>query len=87
MVPDPTNGVISGYNINCTTSSGLMLEPLSIGPAEVMAMITNLTAFTEYTCTIFADTGAGEGSLSEPITAVTAEGGKYTHKSGRGLGP
>ena len=78
MAPDPTNGIVSGYTVYCSTTSspGLVLEPFNIGSEEATTILSGLVAFTEYTCTISATTGAGEGNLTDPRTAITAEDGK-----------
>ncbi len=75
--PDPANGIISGYTINCTTPTGEMLQPFNIGPGETSAMLDGLVAYTNYTCIISATTGAGEGQFSTPLTVTTVEDGMY----------
>ena len=74
-VPDPENGIISGYIINCSTSSGEVLEPFSASSEVTSSVLNGLTAFTEYTCVISATTGAGEGSASDIQRATTVEDG------------
>lgn len=77
VIPDPTNGIISGYTIYCATLSGQILEPFNIGPEDTTAVLDGLTAYTEYDCSISAITGAGEGNLSDPHMATTAEDGMH----------
>ena len=75
--PEPANGVISNYTINCTSQSGSMLEVDIINPEERSTELTDLDAYTEYTCVISATTGAGRGDFSNPQVATTAEDGEH----------
>lgn len=76
MVPDTTNGIISGYTINCTTQSEEGMMTFNIDAGNTATMLGDLRAFTEYTCVISATTGAGEGAFSDPQTETTAEDSK-----------
>ncbi len=42
--------------------------------------LSDLTPFTEYSCTISASTGAGEGNASILMVAATDEDGKHNYK-------
>ena len=81
MVPEPTNGIITKFNINCTSSS--LLQPLifTINSGSVFSTtLRSLSAFTNYTCFITASTSVGEGPPSNSDTAMTDEDGKLrTH--------
>ncbi len=72
MEPNPTNGVITGYTIQCNTSSGF-LSPWIIDGSEGTTILYNLTTFTEYTCSISANTSAGESVYSDAENATTDE--------------
>ncbi len=73
-IPDPTNGIISGYTISCSSPSG-MLEPFVFSDSMTTAILENLTPYTVYTCSILATTGAGDGNSSEPQIARTDQDG------------
>ena len=75
MVPETTNGVISGYTLRCSTTGSdiMMLAPLTVDESTLTTTLEGLTPFTCYTCTISASTGAGEGDSSGPQTATTDE--------------
>ena len=72
MVPEPTNGIISGYTINCSSSSG-SVGPLTFNDSVTSIILRNLVAFTEYGCAVVATTGAGDGSFSDTMTVRTDE--------------
>ena len=71
-VPETTNGNISGYTIRCNTTGSytMFVEQFA---STFAAILEGLTPFTEYTCTISASTGAGEGNSSGPQAATTDE--------------
>ncbi len=73
-IPEPTNGIISGYTINCSSSGGMI--DFSLNESVLTSSLSGLTPFTNYSCTISARTGAGEGTLSTVMTAATDEDGK-----------
>ena len=75
MVPENTNGVISNYTIRCNTTDS-DIAPVTVDESTLSTTLEGLTPFTEYTCTISASTGAGEGGSSTPQTATTDEDGK-----------
>ena len=54
----------------------MMLAPLTVDESTLTTTLEGLTPFTEYTCTISASTGAGEGNSSAPQTAITDEDSK-----------
>ena len=70
-IPEPTNGIISGYTINCNSSISV-----TVNGSTLSASLSGLTPFTTYSCTISASTGAGEGNASNTVTAATDEDGK-----------
>ncbi len=70
-IPEPTNGIISGYTINCNSSISV-----TVTGSTLSASLSGLTPFTTYSCTISASTGAGEGTASNTVTATTDEDGK-----------
>ncbi len=74
IIPEPTNGIISGYTINCSSSGGMV--DFSFNESVRTSSLSGLTPFTNYSCTISARTGAGEGTLSTIMTAATDEDGK-----------
>ncbi len=74
-IPEPTNGIISGYTINCSSSGGMV--DFSFNESVLSTSLSGLTPFTEYSCTISASTGAGEGSASMVTATITDEDGKY----------
>ena len=79
MVPVPANGEISVYTINCTeTESGTVVPAFSVSAPSTSTTLMGLTAYTEYSCVISATTGAGEGNLSGPQTAMTDEDSKLS---------
>ncbi len=73
MVPDPTNGVITGYTIRCSSTPLGMLPPFIISASVTETNLENLTPFTSYSCSISANTSAGEGGNSNMETATTDE--------------
>ena len=85
MIPETTNGIITGYTIRCNTTGSdiMMLAPLTVDESTLTTTLEGLTPFTEYTCTISASTDAGEGNSSDPQTATTDEDGKraFANKS------
>ncbi len=77
--PDPPNGIISGYTIYCSTLSGL-LPPFVIIGLNTSTRLEGLKAFTEYTCSISANTSAGEGPHSNTEVTATDEDGKTVRR-------
>ena len=75
MIPDPANGIISGYTISCSSPSG-MLGPFTFNDSVTVTILENLTPYTVYTCTVLATTGAGDGNSSKLQMARTDEDGK-----------
>ncbi len=73
-IPEPTNGIISSYTINCNSSNGV-----TVAGSTLSANLIGLTPFTTYSCMISASTGAGEGSASMVVTETTDEASKYKH--------
>ena len=77
MLPDPTNGVISGYTIDCVAQIPAMTElQFTADFPDTSTTLTELLPYTEYSCTIFATTGAGDGATTGPQVARTDEDGK-----------
>ena len=77
MLPDPTNGVISGYTIDCVAQIPAMTElQFTADFPDTSTTLTGLLPYTEYSCTIFATTGAGDGATTGPQVARTDEDGK-----------
>ena len=77
MVPEPANGIIIQFNINCTPS--LPFQPLNFtmnNDSVFSTTLRNLSAFTTYTCFITASTSVGEGPPSNSDTAMTDEDGE-----------
>ncbi len=72
VIPDPANGIITGYTIRCSTPSVSLLLP---GTAQ-SAALDNLVPFTQYQCSISANTSAGEGPATETQIATTDEDGE-----------
>ncbi len=70
-IPEPTNGIISNYTINCNSS-----DSVTVTGSTLSANLSGLTPFTTYSCMISASTGAGEGTASNTVTATTDEDGK-----------
>ena len=77
--PDPANGMITGYTLRCTASSTTLELEYDVDVNDVM--LENLIPFTEYQCTISANTSIGEGPASDMQTAMTDEGGKSTERT------
>ena len=74
MTPDPTNGIISGYTVDCSSALQEQIS-FSFNASERAVTLTNLRAFTNYTCSIYAVTGAGAGNISTAEVAHTDEDG------------
>lgn len=78
--PVPANGVILGYTISCNVIGDMgpveAVAPFSFSGTLQEGMLTGLLPFTQYTCVISANTSAGEGAASGPLTATTDEAGK-----------
>ena len=82
--PIPSNGVINRYTLDCSGSgeqyySDQMVPGpfmMDYGGEMTSAVLSNLLPFTNYTCTISATTGAGEGDMSDPVTQATDESSK-----------
>lgn len=83
--PQPPNGEITGYTINCSSPSSVMVEPVLVDGSVMATTLRNLIAFTNYTCTISASTRAGTGDTSNPDTERTAEDGKLSGTTKSGL--
>ena len=82
-----SNLAITGYTVYCNTSANQTFSEQIIGPnvptirstvngtTQAIMFNTRLDPFTQYECYVTANTSAGEGSPSEIVTAMTAEGG------------
>ena len=73
-IPNPTNGLITNYTIQCSS-------PDAPSFTEVVGNVTSfvldrLNPFTNYSCNVSATTVAGEGRSSGIVTAQTDEDGK-----------
>ena len=85
MIPTPANGIITNYTIYCIGSvdqyySDQLIPGLSTHPFDGLTTSTtlmDLTAFTNYTCSISASTNAGEGPRSDGVTVATDESSKF----------
>ena len=94
-LPDPANGVITGYTLYCNRSDQqfypeqlqAMSEPIPLGISgdEPSATVMNLDPFTNYNCSISASTSAGEGDRSSEVRQRTNESGKFCLQSIYGL--
>ncbi len=73
-IPEPTNGIISNYTINCNSS-----DSVTVTGSILSANLSSLDPFTTYSCTISASTGAGEGNASVPAIETTVEDGKQNN--------
>ena len=82
--PIPSNGIISNYTLGCSGSGEqhysdqIVPDPymMEYGGNMTSAVLSGLLPFTNYTCTISATTGAGEGVMSDPVTQATDESSK-----------
>jgi len=72
------NGDIMGYIIryHSGTSSGQQRKEVS-SPSTRFADLTHLTKNTNYTITVLASNGKGNGPASDPIVVATSDGSKY----------
>ncbi len=73
-IPKPTNGIISNYTINCNSSISV-----TVTGSTLSANLSGLAPFTNYSCTVSASTGAGEGNTSMLMVAATDEDGKHNY--------
>ena len=76
MTPDPPHGVITGYTIYCSSSSGMLTPFIVSDGSSTTETLQNLNPFTQYSCSISANTSAGEGNRSNIDSATTDEDGK-----------
>ena len=73
------NGIITGYLVNVTAvETG---ETFQASSTTTNLVVQSLEPFTTYNCTIAAETSAGIGPFSIPLTVQTNETGKsyYMH--------
>ena len=83
--PDPPNGIITAYTVYCNTSSvqfypeqiptGNTVFTVEVLNGDTAALVSGLTAFTRYECSVTANTSAGEGESSNVQSARTYESG------------
>ena len=76
--PDQQNGVITGYDIVCTPSSGSGEPVNGMSDGALNATVGMLTPATQYSCTITASTSAGTGP-GTTVTVVTCESSSLCH--------
>ena len=68
------NGIITGYHVNVTAvETG---ETFQASSTTNNLVVQSLEPFTTYNCTIAAETSAGIGPFSIPLTVQTNETGK-----------
>ena len=85
--PDQPNGMITAYTVYCNTSAdqfypeqvptGNTLFTVQVQNGDTSTLVSELTAFTRYECSVTANTSAGEGESSNTQTARTDESGVY----------
>ena len=85
--PIPANGNITGYKLYCS-GSGVQYYTDQVDPASYnmtldgdtnSTTLMDLLPFTNYTCSISASTGAGEGVRSDEVSATTDETSKFSY--------
>ena len=70
------NGVITGYNYSCTETGTMnVIRSGNTTPDTTSVVLTGLTPFTNYNCSVSASTAQGEGQ-SVSTTERTGEEGK-----------
>ena len=85
-VPIPRNGIITGYSVYCNTSANQTYPEQVIGPnvptirsvvngTTLVATLSGLSPYTQYSCYVTASTSVGEGCPSVISTSRTVEGG------------
>ena len=70
---EDVNGVITGYVINVTDSSGQRFQTTSTSRS---LLLDELSPFTVYTCLVAARTSVGVGPFSLALSFTTDEAGK-----------
>ena len=84
--PIPKNGIITSYNVYCSTSLNQTYPEQVIGSnmptirsvvdgTTLVVTLTGLNPFTQYSCYVTANTSVGEGSPSATFSTRTVEGG------------
>ena len=85
-VPIPRNGIITGYSVYCNTSADQSYPEQMIGSnvptirsvvngTTLVATLSELSPYTQYSCYVIANTSVGEGNPSYVLTTRTVEGG------------
>ena len=85
-VPIPRNGIITGYSVYCNTSANQSYPEQMIGPnmptirsvvngTTLVATLTGLSPYTQYSCYVAANASVGQGSPSALVTRQTGEAG------------
>ena len=74
-VPATRNGIIQGYTVSCNATP--MATPITFdAPSDTLVLnLTSLLPFTNYTCSVTANTSAGAGLASNLDLERTNEGG------------
>ena len=74
--PQQPNGVLTGYSYTCNQTSSPMdlLKGGSVGPIVLSVLITGLSPFTSYTCSVSASIALGDG-VSVTVMNITSEAG------------
>ena len=72
--PDPANGIIIGYRVNCHADP---FGSITLNSSASFAVLGNLKPYTQYRCSVQAFTGVGLGSASEQQVARTGQDCKF----------
>ena len=77
MEPEMINGILLSYTVRCVSTGDLVgeMHNFTISNTFSNTELGGLTPYTDYSCTISATTGAGEGNSSDAQTARTDEDG------------
>ena len=70
------NGVIRSYTVSYTALPSGNPETKVVNAPTKQATLTGLSEYTNYSITVFASSGKGDGNVSNPIIVITDEDSK-----------
>ena len=72
------NGIIVSYHVKLLEVSSGMYYMYHRSSSHTEILITGLHPYYDYNCSVSAETSAGQGPYSVPLTIRTHEDGKWT---------
>ena len=80
MAPTVTNGVLTGYQLECAPELNEIPSPSPVTPSTTSATVSNLSNGINYTCTVRARNEVGLSQPSVSTSFYTMEIGWYLLK-------